>query len=117
MAENSFASTSNSSMQRPKEKDTAAEEPTFRVFKPARQNAGSPLRAFQVVLSSYRQLTITLLLPEALPDSYFTPTAADLKSAQATLSARTQALTNAPLQLRAVREAEERAKRDRWPKV
>ena len=33
------------------------------------------------------------------------------------LSARTQALTNAPLQLRAVREAESKAKRDRWPEV
>ncbi|EIW84180.1 hypothetical protein CONPUDRAFT_119806 [Coniophora puteana RWD-64-598 SS2] len=52
-----------------------------------------------------------------LPDSYFTPTAADLKAAQATLSARTQALTNAPLQLRAAREAEEKAKRDRWPNI
>lgn len=50
-----------------------------------------------------------------LPDSYFTPTAEDLKAAQATLTARTQALTNAPLQLRATREAAEKAKRDRWP--
>jgi len=52
---------------------------------------------------------------EDLPDSYFTPTAADLKGAQATLSARTQALVNAPLQLRAQREATEKSKRDRWP--
>ncbi|KAG8213165.1 hypothetical protein J3R82DRAFT_11574, partial [Butyriboletus roseoflavus] len=50
-----------------------------------------------------------------LPESYFTPTAADIKAAQATLSARTQALINAPLQLRATREAAESAKRDRWP--
>ncbi|KAI6107908.1 hypothetical protein F5141DRAFT_1215667 [Pisolithus sp. B1] len=50
-----------------------------------------------------------------LPDSFFTPTAEDLKAAQATLSARTQALTHAPLQLRATREAAEKAKRDRWP--
>ena len=52
-----------------------------------------------------------------LPDEYFIPTPTDLKAAQASLSARTQALTNAPLQLRAVREAESKAKRDRWPEV
>jgi len=50
-----------------------------------------------------------------LPESYFTPTAADLKAAQATLTARTQVLVNALLQLRATREAAEKAKRDRWP--
>ncbi|KAF9243563.1 hypothetical protein BU15DRAFT_43092 [Melanogaster broomeanus] len=50
-----------------------------------------------------------------LPESYFTPTPADLKVAQATLTARTQALVNAPLQLRATREALEKTKRDRWP--
>lgn len=52
-----------------------------------------------------------------LPESFFTPTAADLKAAQATLTARTQAMVNAPLQLRATRDATERAKRDRWPNV
>jgi len=55
--------------------------------------------------------------PEDLPDEYFTPTPTDLKAAQATLSARTQALNNAPLQLRAVREAELKAKRNRWPET
>lgn len=54
---------------------------------------------------------------QSLPDEYFTPTAAELKEAQATLSARTQALVNAPLQLRATREAAEKAKRDRWPQT
>jgi tether containing UBX domain for GLUT4 len=57
------------------------------------------------------------IVPAHLPDEYFIPTSTDLKAAQATLSARTQALTNAPLQLRAVREAESKAKRDRWPEV
>ena len=52
-----------------------------------------------------------------LPDDYFTMTSADIKAAQATLSARTNALVNAPLQVRAIREAGEQAKRDRWPKV
>ncbi|PCH42606.1 hypothetical protein WOLCODRAFT_120813 [Wolfiporia cocos MD-104 SS10] len=50
-----------------------------------------------------------------LPDSYFQPSAADLKAAQASLSARTQALVNAPLRTQAMREAEEKAKRARWP--
>ena len=53
----------------------------------------------------------------ALSDDYFTPTTADLKQAQATLSARTNALVNAPLQLKAIREAAEKSKRDRWPEV
>ncbi len=53
----------------------------------------------------------------ALPDDYFTPTAADLRAAQTQLAARTQALTNAPLKLKATREAEEKAKQDRWPTV
>jgi tether containing UBX domain for GLUT4 len=37
--------------------------------------------------------------------------------AQATLAARTQALVDAPLQLRSQREAAEKSKRDRWPNV
>ncbi|KAK0480268.1 hypothetical protein IW261DRAFT_1477046 [Armillaria novae-zelandiae] len=53
--------------------------------------------------------------PLSLPDEYFTPTATDLKAAQSQLAARTQALTNAPLRLKAARDAEETAKRDRWP--
>jgi len=52
-----------------------------------------------------------------LPDSYFSPTSSELKSAQTQLSARTRALVNAPLQLRATREAKERSKRDKWPLV
>ncbi|KAG1852931.1 hypothetical protein C8R48DRAFT_345876 [Suillus tomentosus] len=52
---------------------------------------------------------------EELPDSYFTPSPADLKAAQATLSARTRSLVDAPLQVRAQREAAEKSKRDRWP--
>jgi len=50
-----------------------------------------------------------------LPDSYFQPSAADLKAAQASLSRRTQALVNAPLKTHAIREAEEKTKRARWP--
>ncbi|KAJ7610237.1 hypothetical protein DFH06DRAFT_173901 [Mycena polygramma] len=67
--------------------------PTFKVYRPSSSTAPPP----------------------PLPDDYFTPTAADLKLAQSTLTARTQALTEAPLQVRAVRDAAEKAKRDRWP--
>ncbi|THH09746.1 hypothetical protein EW146_g8596 [Bondarzewia mesenterica] len=50
-----------------------------------------------------------------LPDEYFTPSAADLKAAQASLHARTQALTNAAFQNRSMREQKDKAKRERWP--
>ncbi|KAF8558096.1 hypothetical protein OG21DRAFT_1475070 [Imleria badia] len=73
----------------------AVEPSDFKVYKAPASSSGSPLRE--------------------LPEAYFTPTAADLKAAQATLTARTQSLVNAPLQLRATREAAEKAKRDRWP--
>ncbi|KAK0223020.1 hypothetical protein IW262DRAFT_1458036 [Armillaria fumosa] len=63
----------------------------------------------------YKPSDVAAVAPSALPDEYFTPTAADLKAAQSQLAARTQALTNAPLRLRADRDAEEKAKRDRWP--
>ncbi|KAK7454560.1 hypothetical protein VKT23_011312 [Stygiomarasmius scandens] len=53
--------------------------------------------------------------PPPPPDEYFTPTASDLKLAQSQLSARTQAFTNAPLQLRATREAAEKQKKERYP--
>ncbi|KAF8149810.1 hypothetical protein B0H34DRAFT_731251 [Crassisporium funariophilum] len=65
----------------------------------------------------YKPSVSATVLPANLPEGYFTPTAADLKAAQATLSARTKALNNAPLQLRAAREAEVKAKRDRWPET
>ncbi|KAF7367379.1 Tether containing UBX domain for GLUT4 [Mycena sanguinolenta] len=73
---------------------TPAATPSFKVYKPSSSSAPPP---------------------PPLPDDYFTPTAADLKQAQASLTARTQALNDAPLQLRAVREAAEKSKRDRWP--
>ncbi|KAK0449988.1 hypothetical protein EV421DRAFT_1732212 [Armillaria borealis] len=69
--------------------------PEFKVYKPSDVVAAAP--------------------PAVLPDEYFTPTAADLRAAQSQLAARTQALTNAPLRLKTTREAEEKAKRDRWP--
>ncbi|KAJ6536548.1 hypothetical protein DFH09DRAFT_931226 [Mycena vulgaris] len=70
------------------------ETPSFKVYRPSSSSAAPP---------------------PPLPDDYFTPTAADLKLAQSGLAARTQALVNAPLQLRAVRDAADKSKRDRWP--
>ncbi|KAJ7163053.1 hypothetical protein C8R46DRAFT_1102301 [Mycena filopes] len=70
----------------------------------------TPTPSFKV----YRPTSSTAA-PPPLSDDYFTPTSADLKLAQSTLAARTQALTNAPLQLRAVRDAAEKSKRERWP--
>ncbi|KAG6832948.1 hypothetical protein H0H92_004832 [Tricholoma furcatifolium] len=70
-------------------------QPAFKVYRPSSIASPAP--------------------PPALPDDYFKPTAADLKAAQDTLTARVHALTDAPLELRATREAREKAKRDRWP--
>ncbi|KAJ7239045.1 hypothetical protein B0H12DRAFT_86198 [Mycena haematopus] len=68
------------------------------------------------VRSLYHPLAVPLIYELApLPDDYFTPTAADLKLAQSSLAAKTQALNDAPLQLRSVRDAAEKSKRDRWP--
>jgi len=74
-------------------------------------NAPSDQLSFKV----YKPPNFQASSGKELPDSYFTPTTADLKAAQSTLAARTKALVNAPLQLRATREGNEKAKRDRWP--
>ncbi|KAI0956485.1 hypothetical protein AcV7_006875 [Taiwanofungus camphoratus] len=66
---------------------TIAEEPLFRYYRPPQ--SAVPTR-------------------HDLPESYFTPSVADLKAAQASLSARTQALVNAPLRTQAMREAEDK---------
>jgi tether containing UBX domain for GLUT4 len=73
------------------------EEPQFKVYKPPNTTSSHALAP--------------------LPDEYFNMTAADVKAAQDTLTARTNAMTNAPLQLRAAREASEQSKRDRWQTV
>ncbi|KZT65873.1 hypothetical protein DAEQUDRAFT_768477 [Daedalea quercina L-15889] len=82
------AASSNTSAQQDR-----PEQPSFRYFRPPQ----------------------TGLERKDLPDSYFQPSTADLKAAQASLSARTQALVNAPLKTQAIRDAEEKAKRARWP--
>ncbi|KAF5388088.1 hypothetical protein D9615_000246 [Tricholomella constricta] len=84
-----------SHVPKPETSTVTADQPTFKVYKPSHVASQAP--------------------PPPLADDYFTPTAADLKAAQQTLAARTQALVNAPLELRAARETREQAKRDRWP--
>ncbi|KZS99922.1 uncharacterized protein LAESUDRAFT_732758 [Laetiporus sulphureus 93-53] len=83
-------------------------EPT----QPTVQNAASPSEppAFR-----YYRTPQSGIERKELPDSYFQPSTADLKAAQASLSARTQAFVNAPLRTQAMREADEKAKRARWP--
>ncbi|KAJ6584558.1 hypothetical protein B0H19DRAFT_1105553 [Mycena capillaripes] len=83
----------------------------------ANQSVSPSMSETPVVTPSFKlyKPSSSTVPPPPLSDDYFTPTAADLKLAQSTLTARTQALVDAPLQLRAVRDAAEKAKRDRWP--
>ncbi|EMD33313.1 hypothetical protein CERSUDRAFT_160206 [Gelatoporia subvermispora B] len=76
---------------------TPAEAPTFKYYRPPTSTSASQ--------------------PRELPESYFTPTAAELRAQQASLSARTDALVNAPLRTRVQREAEEKARHARWPQT
>ncbi|KAJ3800666.1 hypothetical protein GGU11DRAFT_676766 [Lentinula aff. detonsa] len=92
------------------------EPPAFKVYKPTSGSSSilpSKLRAFLQCCSQLKAIYESSAAD--LPDSYFEPTALDLKLAQSQLSSRTQALTNAPLQLRTTREAAEKAKKERWP--
>ncbi|KAI0782268.1 hypothetical protein C8Q75DRAFT_895919 [Abortiporus biennis] len=50
-----------------------------------------------------------------LPESYFTPSTADLKAAQASLAARVTALQNAPFRTQAMREADNKSRRAKYP--
>jgi len=68
--------------------------PTYRLYRPPRTAANTP---------------------RELPESYFTPTTADLKAAQDSLTARVNALSNAPLRTQAMRDAEAKAKHLRYP--
>ncbi|KAI0324679.1 hypothetical protein GY45DRAFT_1331299 [Cubamyces sp. BRFM 1775] len=52
-----------------------------------------------------------------LPDNYFDVTAADIRAQQAMLAARRDALQNAPLRTAAMREAEDKKRRARWPQT
>ncbi|KAI0317082.1 hypothetical protein OF83DRAFT_183079 [Amylostereum chailletii] len=78
----------------PTTESTSPETPTYKVFRPPTQ--ATPQAA-------------------SLPESYFTPTPSDLKAAQAALHARAEALTNAPLQTRVMREKQEQTRHARWP--
>jgi len=91
-----YNATPTSTLDTPESVQVQPATSEFRLYKPA-SNQAAPT------------------LSDELPDSYFTPSTADIMGAQATLAARTQALVNAPLQLRSQREAAEKSKRDRWP--
>ncbi|KAH9925525.1 uncharacterized protein B0H18DRAFT_877077 [Fomitopsis serialis] len=71
-----------------------SELPAFRYFRPPQGGSERSIRSPRLV---------------------FQPSTADLKAAQASLSRRTHALVNAPLKTQAVRDAEEKTKRARWP--
>ncbi|KAG7089654.1 hypothetical protein E1B28_011315 [Marasmius oreades] len=77
--------------------DTKPSRPSFKVFRPPATSSSAPL--------------------PTLSDEYFNPSASEVRLQQHQLSARVQALTNAPLQLKTTREAAEKAKKDRWPET
>ncbi|KAI0636156.1 hypothetical protein C8Q77DRAFT_1101942 [Trametes polyzona] len=78
----------------PAQSTPAPDKPSFRYFRP-------PTSAHQ---------------PSSdLPDRYFDVTAADLRAQQASLAAKRDALQNAPLRTAAMREAEDKKRRARWP--
>ncbi|TBU52524.1 hypothetical protein BD310DRAFT_940046 [Dichomitus squalens] len=52
-----------------------------------------------------------------LPDNYFDTTVADVAAQQASLTARSNALQNAPLKTAAIREAEDKKRKARWPQT
>ena len=95
---------------------TKTDEPRvdFRVYRPPRSSGGAP-GSFHRITVLLTALWTSILVD--LPDSYFQPSAADLKAAQASLAARTQALANAPLRTQAMRDAEDKVKRAKWPTV
>ncbi|KAF5367166.1 hypothetical protein D9758_004068 [Tetrapyrgos nigripes] len=79
------------------------------------ESSDEPAPSQPEVFKVYKPTNTAFSPPPPPPDDFFTPTAADLKLAQNQLAARTQALTNAPLQFRATREAAENVKKERWP--
>ncbi|KIM64255.1 hypothetical protein SCLCIDRAFT_15272 [Scleroderma citrinum Foug A] len=80
------------------------------------QSSATPSETSPSEFKIYRPPT-SAVVPQLreLPESFFTPTTDEIKVSQATLASRAQALNNAPLQLRATRQAAEKAKKDRWP--
>ncbi|EIM91185.1 uncharacterized protein STEHIDRAFT_152843 [Stereum hirsutum FP-91666 SS1] len=82
---------------------------------PAVEAAGSSSALDSSSFKVYNPPRTAAASPRDLPDSYFEPSAADIRSAQAALHARTQALTDAPFQTRAAREQAEKKKTERWP--
>ena len=90
------------------------EPPSFKFYRPPGSNLTTLSTSPSSVLS-YRD--VDQCITGELPDSYFTPSAADLRVLQASLMARSQALSNAPLRTQSMRETEEKSKLARYPTV
>ncbi|PIL32171.1 hypothetical protein GSI_05416 [Ganoderma sinense ZZ0214-1] len=52
-----------------------------------------------------------------VPDSFFDATTSDIRAQQASLTARSNALQNAPLRTAAMRDADDKKRRARWPQT
>lgn len=61
-----------------------------------------------------RSLTIP---PGDVPENYFEPTKADVKLSYDSLHSRTEALVNAPFRTKDMRDAADKAKREKYPTV
>ncbi|RPD54296.1 hypothetical protein L226DRAFT_616978 [Lentinus tigrinus ALCF2SS1-7] len=93
MSQTTAPATASNSAGAPDATLPAPEKPAFRYFRPP--TAHQP--------------------PPELPESYFDATAADVRAQQAMLAARRDALQNAPLRTAAMREADDKKRRARWP--
>jgi len=64
----------------------------------------------------YRPMKTTISTPQRdLPEAYFEPTKTDIKLAQDSLRARTEALVNAPFRTSQMRELAEKSKSEKYP--
>lgn len=89
-------------------------KPDFRVYRSPQTNDNVATSVFIHIIVNPSDAHDCV---DDVPEAFFTPSTADLKMAQASLSAKTQALTNAPLRTQAMRDAELRAKLAKYPEV
>jgi len=75
---------------------------------------GGPSTEDRSSFKVYKPCNTSVPIP-AIPDDYYNPTMADLRNAQAALTARSQGLVNTPLQTRAMRLSAEKIRKERWP--
>lgn len=90
----------------------------FRVYRPpqASANESSPGSSRTYHRQSFGDEDLPAP-PGELPESFFVPSAADLKAAQDSLSVRTHTLMNAPLRTQAMRDADTKIKMQKYPTV